>query len=111
MDAIRVGRSLRALRIRRGLRQSDVARIASCSRAQISKIEQGGSVGTSIGGLATVARALGADVEIRVRWHGEGLDRLLDEAHSALVDVAVRRLRALGWDCEVEVTFSEWGER
>lgn len=111
MDAIRVGRSLRALRVRRGLRQIDVARMASCSRAQISKVEQGGIVGTSIGGLAAVAGALGADLEIRVRWHGEGLDRLLDEAHSDLVDAAIRRLRALSWECEVEVTFSEWGER
>jgi hypothetical protein len=39
------------------------------------------------------------------------MDRLLDEAHARLVDEVVRRLRALGWDVAVEVTFSRYGER
>ena len=39
------------------------------------------------------------------------MDRLLDASHARLVDVVVRRLRELGWDVAVEVTFSHYGER
>lgn len=45
------------------------------------------------------------------RWRGEGLDRLLDEAHAVLVDRVVRELRAAGWDVAVEVTFNHFGDR
>jgi hypothetical protein len=54
---------------------------------------------------------LGASVDVRLRWHGEGLDRLLDEAHARLVDATVVLLREAGWDVAVEVSFSIWGER
>jgi hypothetical protein len=40
-----------------------------------------------------------------------GADRLLDEAHAALVAEAAKRLRHLGWDVQVEVTYSHFGER
>ena len=111
MDALRIGRSLRALRIRRGWRQADVASMAGCSQRQVSRIELGAIDRTSLGTLEALALALGAQLDVRVRWRGEGLDRLLDEAHAALVDETVRRLVKLGWMCEVEVSFSVFGER
>ena len=55
--------------------------------------------------------ALGADLDVRIRWHGEALDRLLDEEHAAIVDQVVAILRANDWEIELEVTFSEYGER
>ncbi len=55
--------------------------------------------------------AVGGWTELLLRWNGEGLDRLLDERHASLVEAVVRRLRALGWDVAVEVSFSRFGER
>lgn len=67
--------------------------------------------GVAVGVLVRVAAALGASVDIRLRWNGEQLDRLLDEGHARLVEVVVLLLRASGWDVAVEVSFAEWGER
>jgi hypothetical protein len=64
-----------------------------------------------IGALRAVAGALGASLDLKLRWHGESLDRLLDEAHARLVDVTVALLRDAGWEVAVEVSFSIWGER
>ena len=61
--------------------------------------------------LDRVAQAAGASLELVLRWKGEGLDRLLDEQHARLVELVVLRLRALGWDVAVEVSFARAGER
>ena len=111
MDPIRIGLSLRALRIRRRWRQIHVAVKAGVSRGTISNIERGLLGQVSVATLAKVAMILGADLQITVRWHGAELDRLLDAGHAALVDEMAQRLRGSGWDVEVEVTFSIWGER
>lgn len=111
MDPIRLGRQLRALRIPKGLRQEDVGVAAKLSRPTISRIERGTSQDVAIGVLVRVAAALGATVDVRLRWNGEQLDRLLDEAHARLVEAVVVLLRASGWDVAVEVSFSVWGER
>jgi hypothetical protein len=55
--------------------------------------------------------ALGADLEVRIRWHGEALDRLLDAAHAALVERTVQLLVACGWEIAIEVSFNHFGER
>lgn len=110
MDVV-LGKSFRALRVRRGLRQTDLARLAHVSRGMISKIERGEIAAVPLRVLRAVAGALGASVDLKLRWHGEGLDRLLDEAHARLVDAAVVLLREAGWDAAVEVSFSIWGER
>ena len=55
--------------------------------------------------------ALERDLDIRLRWRGEALDRLLDEAHAGLVEDIVMLLRAEGWEVAVEVSFSICGER
>ena len=111
MDAIRFGRHFRALRIRKDLRQADVGAIAKMSRALVSKIDRGLIDDVALGTLVRAAAALGARVDIRLRWNGEQLDRLLDEAHAHLVDLVVLALRSSGWEVAVEVSFSIWGER
>jgi transcriptional regulator with XRE-family HTH domain len=111
MDGLRFGRQYRALRIRLERRQSDVAGDAQLSRSQISLIDRGRIDGVTVGALVRAAAALGADVDVRLRWRGELLDRLTDEGHAAVVEVIVRRLQRLGWIAEVEVSFSIWGER
>jgi transcriptional regulator with XRE-family HTH domain len=111
MDSLRIGRSLRALRLRRSLRQDDVAGTAGLSRSQYARIERGEFRGVPLEDVEAACRALGADLDVRVRWHGEGLDRLLDAAHAELVDASVARLQALGWETAVEITFNHFGER
>jgi transcriptional regulator with XRE-family HTH domain len=111
MDAVRIGLTVRALRIRLGWRQIDVARRAGVSHGTISNIERGRCDGVSVATLGRVAHALGADVDIRVRWRGAELDRLLDAGHVRLVSKVADRLSTFGWQVAVETTFSIWGER
>lgn len=61
--------------------------------------------------LEHVAAPLGLVLDLVPRWHGEGLDRLLDEAHASLVDALVRRYAEAGWEVAVEVSFAIDGER
>src|SRR5204862_498544 len=69
----------------------------------------GGDRGRSARGPAKGScRSLGASLELKLRWHGEGLDRLLDEAHARVVDATVVLLRDAGWDVAVEASFSIW---
>jgi transcriptional regulator with XRE-family HTH domain len=111
VDAIRIGLQLRALRIRRGWRQLDVARRAGVSRSVISSIERGDIGRIQVDSLVAVVAALEARLDLVVRWHGEGLDRLLDAAHARLVDATVRFLMTAAWDVRVEVSFAFAGER
>jgi transcriptional regulator with XRE-family HTH domain len=111
MDALRFGRQFRALRIRQERRQADVSARAAVSRSLVAAIDRGELDGVTLGSLVKAAAALGADVDLYMRWRGERLDRLVDEAHAALVDTFVQLLRGLGWVVEVEVSFSIWGER
>jgi hypothetical protein len=67
--------------------------------------------GSDLRRIESICRALGADLDVRVRWRGEGLDRLLDEAHARLVEKVVKRLSSFAWECAVEVSFNDFGER
>jgi transcriptional regulator with XRE-family HTH domain len=111
VDAIRFGLAVRALRRRQGLRQLDVAARAGISSSAISRIERGVIGGIAYRTLHHVTSSLEADLQLIVRWHGEGLDRLLDESHAATVEAVVGRLHAAGWECAVEATFAVAGER
>ncbi len=111
MDAIRFGRGIRALRRRRGWRQSDLALAAGVSRAAVSRIEIGRGDRLTVRNLDAIAAAAGAGVEIRLSWNGEMLDGLLDSAHARLVDTVLRRLETAGWESSPEVSFSVYGER
>jgi len=111
VDPVRIGLSLRALRIRRGWRQSDLAHRADIPREAISELERGIVSRASLADLRRLGATLGADIDVRVRWRGEQLDRLLDEAHAATAASLIERLARLGWEPQPEVSFSIWGER
>lgn len=81
------------------------------SASTISRLERGHLDEVSVATLRSAAEALEASLDMRLRWNGEGLDRLLDEAHARLVEGVVQRLRADGWLTEVEASFSIRGER
>jgi len=52
-----------------------------------------------------------ASAALVIQWRAGALDRLLDEDHAALVSRVAEVLRAAGWIVEIEVTYSEYGER
>lgn len=110
MDPVRVGRSIRAIRIRLGWRQADLAEASGVSRSVISRIERGRITSTNLGALSAICAGIEADLDIRVHWHGEGLDRLLDATHAGIGERFVEILRNAGWETAVEVTFNEYGE-
>ena len=111
MDDVALGRTLRAIRQRLGLRQADVAAKGEVSQQLVSKIEAGLLRGTSMRVLRQVAGSLGAELVVSVRWHGADLDRLRDEVHARLVAEIAVLLEADGWLTAPEVTYSWYGER
>ena len=56
--------------------------------------------------LERVAAALDARVDVRLLWHGEGFDRLLDARHAAMVEEVVSMLVIDGWEVATEATFN-----
>ncbi len=108
---MRLGRSIRALRQRRGWRQEDLASAARVSQSAVSRIELGDVRGASIERLEAIATALGARLHVRLDWHGESLDRLVDADHAATVEAVVKLLRDAGWEVHAEATFNIYGER
>jgi transcriptional regulator with XRE-family HTH domain len=111
MDDGRIGAVARALRIRAGMRQIDLARAAGVSQSLISAIECGHLEATTVGKLRRICAVLGARFDGQIVWHGADLDRLLDARHASLVEAAVQALRRLGWESLVETTYSIYGER
>lgn len=105
------GLVIRALRRRRGWRQSDLAARVGVSQSTISRAERGWIEDLTLRLIRAIFAGLEARVQLAPRWKGAELERLLDEDHSRLVEVVARRLEGLGWTVELEVTYSEYGER
>jgi transcriptional regulator with XRE-family HTH domain len=112
MDDARIGRTIRALRQRRGWRQTDLAARADVSRSAISSIERGRVERYTLATVRAVMRALNASVELYAMWGGHGeLDRLLDADHARLVQEWADRHRRAGWEVWPEASYSIFGER
>jgi transcriptional regulator with XRE-family HTH domain len=112
MDDLALGRSFRAVRIRRRFRQSDVAASAGVSQQTMSRIERGALDGVTLGTLRRVAAGLGMRLAVDARYEGAELDRLLGSRHSAMHEEIARLFEALpDWVTVPEVTFSIYGER
>lgn len=111
MDAARVGAIFRAVRLRRGLRQADVARLAGVSPKVISRIESGAIDGVVVDRVMRVAKALDIRLEWNAWWRGGELDRMVNAGHAAMHESVARWLRASGWLIAPEASFSIYGER
>jgi len=112
MDDQRIGSMLRAIRIRKRWRQTDLAGRARVSRWVVLRIEHGRLATIPIGKLRAVAAALDARIDAVVRWHGGDLPRLLSGRHSRMHEVMARFFGDLpDWTAEPEVSFSIFGER
>jgi hypothetical protein len=81
------------------------------SQATVSRVERGELRHQTLNTVTLIAEALGARASLRLFWHGEELDRLLDAAHAGLVEDVVRLLVARGWEVLPEVTFNNFGDR
>jgi transcriptional regulator with XRE-family HTH domain len=112
MSDQRLGTALRQVRIRRGLRQRDVARLASTSQSTVSRAERGHLDSLSVDTIRRVGAVLDVRIDLVARWRAGDLDRLLNSRHSMFHEVVSTHLaRVPGWTFIPEVSFAIHGER
>jgi transcriptional regulator with XRE-family HTH domain len=112
MDDIRVGRWFGAARLRLGLRQTDIARIARVSAQTIARFEAGLLAGMSLRTCREIATVVGIELWFAPRSRHLGdLERLVDRRHAALVDLVIGLLRTSGWEVQTEYSFNHYGDR
>ena len=112
MSDVQVGRVFRAVRLRLGKRQQDVADEAGVSRQVVSRVDCGHLEEVSTAALRAIARVLDIHLDLTARWRGGDLDRMLNRRHAALHEAALGILAGYpGWQFVPEVSFNVWGER
>ena len=111
VNAERLGRLARMLRVRQRLTQVALATRAGVSRRAVSLLETGRAAVLRLREVEAIVLALGGRLDMRLLWNGPELDRMLDEAHAALGASVKRRLERWGWLVRVEVSYSRYGER
>jgi len=112
VDARRFGSLVRAVRIRKRLRQEDLAVAACVSRATVSRLEAGNAGKLSLDTVERIASAVDVRTELFGRWRGGDGDRLLNWRHSLLADsFAAAVMEHRGWTVEPEVSFAVYAER
>jgi transcriptional regulator with XRE-family HTH domain len=113
MEDQRFGSIVRAVRIKRRWRQSDLAAKARVSASTVSRVERGHASTLSLEVIRRIASALDVRVELLARWRAGDLDRLLNAKHSALHEQVARMFRDQlpEWVFEPEVSFAIYGER
>lgn len=112
MEDQRIGSALRALRIRRGMRQVDVATAGGIPRGVVMRIEGGRLDEVSFGEVRRLARVLDARFEGLIRWRGADLDRLVNRGHAVMHEAMFRWLKEIGgWLAVPEVSFERNRER
>ena len=83
---------LRAVRRRRRLTQSELARLAGVSQQSVSSLECGLADRATLRRIREVSAPLGITVDLVLRWKGPDLDALVDARHARLVKQVVARL-------------------
>src|SRR5688572_12132802 len=113
MEDQRFGSTIRAVRVRRGWRQSDLAARAGVSPATISRLERGHPGSLTLDMVRRVASALDVRVELVPRWRAGDLDRLLNAKHSQLHELVARWFakELPAWVLAPEVSYAIYGER
>jgi transcriptional regulator with XRE-family HTH domain len=106
-----IGRAIRALRHRRGMRQQDLARRSGISRSVVADLEHGVIEPHTLRALARTVTAAGASLRVEVVVPGHDLRRLLDADHARIQSAWAEMLGRWGWDVNAEVTFNHFGER
>lgn len=104
-------RAIRALRLNKGWTQESLGARVGVSREMVSRAERGLLRAMTLRSIDRIAEALGASVQVTIRWHGEQLDRLIDAAHAALSQATAALLTSVGWQVRVETSFNHFGDR
>ncbi len=107
----RLGKVHRRLRVLARLTQTDLSARSGVSPEKIARIERDALGSLRFDDVERSLAALGAELEVRVRYRGAEAERVLDELHARITALVVAVLRRHGWETRVEVTFSEYGER
>jgi transcriptional regulator with XRE-family HTH domain len=109
----RFGSAVRAVRVRRGWRQTDLAARSRVSPATISRLERGHPGSLTLDIIRRVAAALDVRVDLVPRWRAGDLDRLLNAKHSHLHELVARWFAAdlPAWVLAPEVSYAIYGER
>jgi transcriptional regulator with XRE-family HTH domain len=113
MDDQRFGSAIRAVRVRRGWTQQELARRSGVSRSTISRVERGHPGTFSLDTIRRVAAALDVRVDLVPRWRAGDLDRLLNARHSHLHELVARWFakELPAWILAPEVSYAIYGER
>jgi transcriptional regulator with XRE-family HTH domain len=113
MDDQRFGSAIRAVRVRRGWTQQELARRSGVSRSTISRVERGHPGTFSLDTIRRVAAALDVRVDLVPRWRAGDLDRVLNARHSQLHELVARWFakELPAWILAPEVSYAIYGER
>jgi transcriptional regulator with XRE-family HTH domain len=107
----RLGAAVRAVRVRRGLRQLDVATSAGVSPTSVSRIERGRLEEVGLSAVRAVGSALDIKVDVVARWRGGELDRMVGRRHATLHEALARLFaKRPEWRLTAEVSFAIYGE-
>jgi transcriptional regulator with XRE-family HTH domain len=112
MNDLQLGMALRTIRVKRRMRQCDLAAQAGVSASVVSRLEHGRFGRLSIVTLRAIAAKLGVSLDIVARSAGGELDRIVSARHAALGElVATWISRQRGWLVAAETSFAIYGER
>lgn len=112
MEDLRFGAAIRAARVRRGLTQRDVARLAGVSDASVSRLERGRFETMSLATIRAIAKVLEVAVELLPRSRAAEVERVVAGAHAALGEAVAAWFGTFaGWVIRPEVGFSNYGDR
>jgi transcriptional regulator with XRE-family HTH domain len=112
MNDLRLGLALREARIRRRLRQCDLAAQAGVSATLVSRLEHGELDLFSLRALRRVAGKLGVSLDLMPKSAGGDLDRMVNARHAALGELVAAWIACRpGWLVAAETSFAIYGER
>jgi transcriptional regulator with XRE-family HTH domain len=112
VDDQRVGSAFRAVRIRRGWTQAELAQRCAVSASLISLIERGHMDTLSLRMLRRIAGELEIRLDLHARMRTGDIDRILNAGHAAMHEALARYLGSLpDWLHAPEVSFAVFRDR
>lgn len=111
VDDERLGLLARKIRRRIGLTQERLSELSNVPVEDICEIERGGVGRVLVDRVRAVFATLDGRLYLNPWWKGASADRLLDEDHAEMGELATSVLSAYSWQRALEVTFSDYGDR
>ena len=110
-DDERLGLLLRKLRQRAGQTQEQLAAVGQIPIDDVGAIETGHVGRVRVDRVRAAFGGVDGRLYLRPWYMGAAADRLLDEDHAAIVEEAASVFARRVWRPEIEITFSQFGER